>query len=179
MTVISRGFDILVKSGHAVGNTCPLARLRSRSTVIQVVIDHGWRMISAKPRSVQGHKAARAGIDNVVFENIVGHIPLHLKLTRAGRGRVVFVERIVNYRGVLSVTSIGRIASDGNSGGVAVIDKVIPRRDIAGGAILVLTGQLNSEVHIMNNVPFDQDPGASIYVNAVRVLFIAISRIAF
>ena len=39
MTVIARGLKILVESGHGAGGFCPCARLRSRRTVIKVVID--------------------------------------------------------------------------------------------------------------------------------------------
>ena len=61
---------------------------------------------------------------------------------------------------------------------MAVIDKVISRSDVTGGAVLVLTGQFDSEVHIMHDVLFDQDPGAAIHVNAIGRFIVAVCRIA-
>src|SRR6478752_153249 len=134
MTVIPRGLNITVESRHRDGSACPGARLRSRSTIIKVVINHGWRLVFVDLRSVQRYEAAGPRIDDVVLENIVCHVPLHLELTRAGCRRIVFVESVVDHRGVHGVPSLRRITSDGNTGRVAVIDKIIPRSDIAGGA---------------------------------------------
>src|SRR5204863_5686969 len=123
-------------------------------------------------------KAVSPGVDDVVRKNIVRHVPLHLKLTGPGSRRIVFVERVVDHRAVIGVSPLGRIAPDGNTSGMAVIDKVISRRDVTGGAALVLTGQLDSKVHIMHDVLLDQNPGATIHVNTVGILLIAVSRIA-
>ena len=103
---------------------------------------------------------------------------MHLELAGAGCRRIIFVESVVDYRAVIGVSALRRIASDGNTCGMAVIDKVIPRSDVTGGAVLVLTGQLDSEVHIMNDVLFDQDSGAAVHVNTIGRFIIAVCRIA-
>src|SRR4029077_2459780 len=99
--------------------------------------------------------------------NIVHHVPLHLKLTGLRSRRIVFIERVVDHRAVLGASALRRITPDGNACGMAVIDKVIPRSDVTGGAVLVLTGELDSEVNIMNDVLFDQDSGATVHVNTI------------
>ncbi len=136
-------------------------------------------MVLVEFRFVQRDKAAGSCIHDVVLENIVRHIPLHLELTRTGCRRIVFVKSVVDHRAVLGVSSLRVIASDGNTRSMGVIDKIIACRDVAGGAVLVLAGQFDSEVHIMHDVLLDQDPGAAVHVNAVGVFFIAVRRIAF
>ena len=59
-----------------------------------------------------------------------------------------------------------------------MIDKVVPRCYVTGRAVLVLTSQLDSKVHIMNDVLFDKNPGAAIHVNAIGRFIIAVCRIA-
>ena len=61
---------------------------------------------------------------------------------------------------------------------MAVIDKIISCSDVAGGAVLVLAGQFDSEVHIVNDVLLDQHPGAAVHINAIGIFFVAIGRIA-
>lgn len=61
---------------------------------------------------------------------------------------------------------------------MAVIDQIIPRSDVTGGAIPVLACQFLSKVHVMHNVLFDQDSGATIDVDAIRRFIVAICRIA-
>ncbi len=148
------------------------------STVIKVVIDSDGRLVFVDLRFVQRDKAAWPRVDDVVRKNIVCHVPLHLELAGAGCRRIVVVERVVDHSAVIGVSPLRRIASDGNACGMAVIDKVISRNDVAGGAVLVLTGQFDSEVHIMNDVLFDQDSGAAVHVNAIGRFFVAVCRIA-
>ena len=131
MTVIPRGLNILVKSCHVGRRLFPRARLRSGSTVIKVVIDRDRRLLLFNLRSVQRNKAAGSCVDDVVCKNIVCHVPLHLELTGPGFRRIVFVERVVDHRAVIGVPSLRRIAPDGDTRGMAVIDKVIPRSDVA------------------------------------------------
>src|SRR5947209_11156399 len=61
---------------------------------------------------------------------------------------------------------------------MAVIHKVVSRCYVTGRAVLVLTSQLDSKVHIMNDVLFDKDPGAAIHVNAIGRFIVAVCRIA-
>src|SRR5207245_9216184 len=100
-------------------------------------------------------------------KNIVRHVPLHLELTGPGSRRIVFVERVVDHRAVIGASPFRRIAPDGNTRGMAVIDKVVSRCYVTGRAVLWLGSKLDSKVHIMNDVLFDKDPGAAIHVNAV------------
>ena len=74
--------------------------------------------------------------------------------------------------------ALRRIASDGNTRGMAVINKVISCGDVAGGAVLVLTGQFDAKIHIMHDVLLDQDPGAAVDVNAIGRFIVAVCRIA-
>src|SRR6185437_6590370 len=128
-------------------------------------------------RFAYGNQAARSGIDDVVDKNIVSHVPLHLEFPGTGCRRIVFVERVIDHRAVIGVSPLRRITSDGNSRGMAVIDKIVSRSDVAGGAALVLTGQLDSEVVIMHDVLLDQNSGAAIHVNAIGVFFVLVCRI--
>ena len=136
----------------------------------------GWFLFDL--RFVHRDKAAGPCVDDVVRKNIVRHVPLHLELTGPCSRRIVVVERVVDHRAVIGVSSLRRITPDGNTRGMAVIDKVISRSDVTGGAVLVLTGQLDSEVHIMNDVLFDQDPGAAVHVNTIGIFIVAVCRIA-
>src|ERR1017187_8487956 len=178
MTVTPRGLNILVESGHGSGGFRPCARLRSGRTVIKVVIDSNGRVVFIDVRFVQRDKAVGPRVDDVVRKNIVRHVPLHLELTGACSRRIVVVERVVDHRAVIGVSPLRRIASNGNPCGMAVIDKIVSRSDVTGGAVLVLTGQLDSEVHIVHDVLFDQDSGAAVHVNAVGVFLVLIRRIA-
>src|SRR5580692_9134100 len=180
MTVIAiaRELNILVKSGHGCGGSSPCARLRSRRTVIKVVIDSDGRMVFIDLRFVQRDKAAGSRVDNVVRKNIVRHVPLHLKLTGTGSRRIVVVERVVDHRAVIGMSPLRRVTSDGNTCGMAVVDKVVSRSDVTGGAVFVLTSQLDSKVDIVNDVLFDQDSGAAVYVNTIGRFIVAVCRIA-
>src|ERR1039458_3551243 len=140
MRVIPRGLKIFVESRHRGGGPWPGARLRSGGAVVKVVINHGGRPIFVDLRFDYREKAAGPCIDDVVRKNIVRHVPLHLELAGASSRGIVFVERIVDHRGVIDETALRRIASDGNTRGMAVINKVISCGDVAGGAVLVLTG---------------------------------------
>src|SRR5580704_17983741 len=178
MTVIARVLNILVESSHGGGGSGPSARLRSRRTIIKVVIDSDGKVIFIDLRFAKRDKAAGSRVDDVVCENIVRHVPLHLELTGACSRRIVVVERVVDYRAVLSVSPLRRVTPDRNTCGMAVVDKVISRSDVTGGAVLVLTGQLDSKVHIVNDVLFDQDSGAAVYVNTIGGFIVAVCRIA-
>ena len=178
MAVIPRGLDIFVESGHGGGSPCPCARLRSGGTVIKVVIDRDGRLVFVDLRFVQRDKTAWPRVHDVVLKNIVRHVPLHLELAGTGCRRVVFVEGVVDHGAVIGVSPLRRIASDGNTRRVAVIDKVVSRSDVAGGAVLVLTGQLDSKVHIVHDVLFDQDTGAAVHVNSIGRFLVPICRIA-
>ena len=61
---------------------------------------------------------------------------------------------------------------------MGVIDKVVSRNDVTGGAVLMLAGQFDSEVHIVHDVLFDQDSGAAVHIDPIGRLIVAISRIA-
>src|ERR1017187_4934967 len=178
MAVIPRCLNLFVESCYARRRLFPRARVRSGGTVIKVVIDHNRRLLLFDLRSVQRYEAAGPCVDDIVLKDIVRHVPLHLELTGLGSRGIVVVERVVDHRGVLGASSLRRITSDGNACGMAVIDKVIPRSDITGGAVQVLTGELDSEVHIMNDVLFDQDSGAAVHVNTIGRFVIAVCRIA-
>ena len=103
---------------------------------------------------------------------------MHLELTGAGSRRIVLVESVVDHRAVIGVSALRRIASDGNTSSVAVVDEIISRGDVAGGAVFVFAGQFDSEVIIVDDVLFDQDSGAAVHVNAVGVFFVLVGRIA-
>ncbi len=178
MTVIARRLNIRFESVHIAGKLMPRARFCSGGAVVKIVIDKGGRMVLVDLRPVQGYQAAGPRIDDVVGKNIVRHVPLHLELTGAGSRRVVAVKRVVDDRAVLGVSPLRRITTDGNARSVAVINKVIPSRDEAGGAVFVLTSQLDAKIHIVNDVLFDQDSGAAIHVNAVGRFIVAVCRVA-
>src|SRR5580658_2655209 len=141
MKVAPARLNIIVEFCYRCGEPLPLARLRSGSTVVKVVIDNNRGMLSVSLRFVHRDKTAGPCIDDVVLKNIIRHVPLHLELARPCVRRVVVVERVVDYRAVLCVSPLRRITSYGNSRGMAVIDQVIARRDVTGGPVLVLTGQ--------------------------------------
>src|ERR1035441_4676307 len=177
MTIIPSGLNIIVEPCHGGRSLDPCARLRSGGTVVKVVIDSGGRLASFSLRFVQRDKAAGPCIHDVIRKNIVRHVPLHLEFTGPCSQSVV-VERVVDHCAVIGTSPFRRITSNGNTRGMAVIDKVTPRSDVAGGAVLVLTRQLDSKVHIMNDVLFDKDPGAAIHVNAIGRFIVAVCRIA-
>jgi len=104
----------------------------------------GW-MAFLNLRSVQRDEAARPRIDDIVRKNIVRHVPLHLELTGPCSRPIVSIERVVDHCAVIGASPLRRITSDGNTRGMAVIDKVIPGSHVAGGAVLVLTSQLDSK----------------------------------
>src|SRR5208337_1366879 len=56
--------------------------------------------------------------------------------------------------------------------------EIVPCGDVTGGAVLVLAGQLDSKIHIVHNVLFDQDSGAAVHVNTIGILIVAVCRIA-
>ena len=142
------------------------------------MIDRDGRVIFIDLRFVHRDKAARPRVDDVVRKNIVRHVPLHLELARPCSRRIVVVERVVDHGAMLGVSSLRRITSDGNARGVTVIDKVISRRDVTGGAVLVLAGQFDSKVHIVHDVLLDQNSGAAVHVNAIGIFIVAVCRIA-
>ena len=142
------------------------------------MIENDGRLALVDLRFIHREKAAGASVDDVVRKNIVRHIPLHLEFTRLCARRIVVVERVVDHCAVLSVSPLRVITADGNTGGMVVIDKVIPCSDVTGSAVLVLTCQFDSKVHIMHDILFDQDPGAAVYVNTIRIFIVAICRIA-
>ena len=143
------------------------------------MIDYDRRLLFIKYRSVKRDQTARPRVDDVVGKNIVCHVPLHLKLARSCCRRIIVVQRVVDNDAVFCVSPLGCITADRNTSGVAVIDKVIPCGDVTRGAVSVLAGQLDSKIHIVNHVLFDQGSGTAIDVNSVGIFFIAISRIAF
>jgi hypothetical protein len=142
------------------------------------VIDYDGRLAFIHLRFVDCDKTVGPCVHNVVGKNIVRHVPLHLELTGACRRRIVFIERVVDHCAVIGVSALRRITSDGNTRGMAVIDEVISCSDVTGGAVLMLTGQFDSEVHVVNDVLFDQDPGAAVHVNTIGIFLIAVGRIA-
>src|ERR1700722_828725 len=178
MMIISSGLNVVVESCDVGSGLFPQARLCAGSAVINVVIDIDGRGVFVDLGFVHRDGAVRSGVDDVVGKNIVGHIPLHLEFSGTGLRRIIFVERVVDHGAVIGVSALRRVASDGNGRGVAVIDKIISRGDVTGGAVFVLAGQLDSEIHIVHDVLFDQDPGATVHVNAVGILFVAVGRIA-
>src|SRR5215469_3410706 len=178
MTVIPCSLNIFIESRYGVGSPCPCTRLCPGDTVVKVVIDDCGRPVFIDLRSVQRHKAAWSGIHDVVLENIVRHVPLHLEFAGAGCRRIIFVESIVNHNAMIGVSPLGGIASNGNTRGMAVINKIVPSHDVTGGAVLVLAGQFDSEIHVMDNVLFDQDSGAAVHVDTIGRFIVAICRIA-
>src|ERR1039458_1851813 len=102
------------------------------------MIDCHGRLALFNLRSVQRNKAAGPCVDNVVRKNVVRHVPLHLELAGPGFRRIVFVQRVVDHRAVIGVPSLRRIASDGNTRSMAVIDQVISRSDVTGARTLYL-----------------------------------------
>ena len=158
MTVIPRGLHIFIESGHRGRTLDPFACLRSGATIIEVVINGSGRMLLIELRFIQHHQAARPRVHDVVLENIVCHVPLHLELAGPGCRRVIFIESVVDHRAVVSVPALRRIASERNARGMGVINKIVPRRDVTRGTVLVLAGQFDSEVHIVDDVLFDQYP---------------------
>jgi len=174
MTIVPGCLNVVVESRNGGSRRSPCARLRSRGTVIKVVIDNDRRLVFVSLRFVHRDETAKPRVDNVVTKNIVRHVPLHLELAGPGSRRIVVVKRIVDHGAMFGVSPLRRIPPDRNTRGRAVIDKVIPGSDVAGGAVLVLTSQFDSKVHIMNDVPFDQDPGAAVHVNTVGIFIVAV-----
>ena len=125
------------------------------------------RRIRVQGALVHGNEAAVSRVHDVVLEHIVLHVVLHLELTRSRPGRIVFVEGVVDDCAMVGVTALGIVAPDRYTSRIGVIDEVVARGDVAGGAALVFASQLDSEVHVMNDIPLDHHPGASIYVNAI------------
>src|SRR5215468_335547 len=148
MLVIPRGLDVIGETRDGAGGPCPDARLSTSRTVVKVVVNQGGWLGLVHTGFGQGDQAARASVNDVVGKDIFRHVPLHLELAGAGRGRVVLIERVVDHPGMLGPAAVGGVASDGNACGVAVIDQIIAGGDVAGGSVLVLTGQLNPEIHI-------------------------------
>src|SRR5215467_5440145 len=150
MLVIPRGLDVIGETRDGAGGPCPDARLGTSRAVIKVAVNNGGWQGLVHTGFDQGDQAARASVNDVIGKDVFGHVPLHLELAGAGRGRVVLKERVVDHRRVLGPAAVGGVAPNGNACGMAVINKVIAGSDVASGSVLVLAGQLNAEVHIMN-----------------------------
>jgi hypothetical protein len=118
-----------------------------------VINGGGWAVLFGL-KSVPQNETMWPYVHNVVFKNIVCHVPLHLELAGSCSRGVVFIERIVDHRGMIGTSSLRRIASDGNTRGIAVIYKIVSCRDVTGCTVLVLACQFDSEVHIVNDVLF-------------------------
>src|ERR1700757_155784 len=95
MTVMPSSLNMFVESRHGVGSLRPRTRLCPGGTVIKVVIDDRGRPIFIDLRFVQRQQAAGSCIHNVVLENVVRHVPLHLELAGASCRRVIFVQSVV------------------------------------------------------------------------------------
>src|SRR4029077_10955623 len=167
MTIVPGCLNVVVESRNGGSRRSPCARLRSGGTVIKVVIDNDRRLVFVSLRFVHRDETAKPSVDDVVTKNIVRHVPLHLELAGPGSRRIVVVKRIVDHSAVFCVSPLRRITPDRNPRRMAVINEVIPGGDVAGGAVLVLTSQLDSKVDIMNDVSLDQDPGSAVHVNAI------------
>ena len=131
MLVISRRLDVIVEALDCVRDSCPCARFGAGGAVIKVVVNEGGRLIRVHFAFGQRDQAVRACVDDIVSKDVVRHIPLHLELAASGRRSIVFIKRVVDDRGVLGMSPIGRIAADGHTRGVAVIDKIIAGSDVA------------------------------------------------
>src|SRR5215469_2547733 len=125
MLVIPGGLDVIGETRDGAGGPCPDARLGASSAVIKVVVNKGGWLGLVHTGFRQGDQAARSSVNDVVGKDVFRHVPLHLELAGAGRGRVVLIERVVDHPGMLGPAAVGSIAPDGNACGMAVIDKVI------------------------------------------------------
>src|ERR1700679_1037652 len=110
MPVIASGLNVFFEAFHGGGILLPLARLRSGSTVVQVVVDVHRMRIRRNRALVHADEAAGSRIHNVVLEHIVRHVVLHLELARSRPSRIVVVEGIVDNRAMLSAAALGIIA---------------------------------------------------------------------
>ena len=79
---------------------------------------------------------------------------------------------------MLGDPALGVVAADADAGGVAVVDQVIARRDVAGGPIGVLARELDAEIHVVNEVALDQQARAAVHVNPVGVGRLPIGGVA-
>lgn len=107
MTVIPGGLNIFVESRHGVGSPCPCARLCPGRTVVKVVVDDCRRPVFVELRFIQHHKAARSCIHDIVLENIVRHVPLHLEFAGARCRPVIFIKSVVDHDAMIGVSGSG------------------------------------------------------------------------
>src|SRR5580704_16141190 len=176
--VVPGGLNVFVESNDVVAHFDPLAGVCSRITVIEIVIDGRGRLSLVDLGFVYGDQTTGAGVHNVVLENIVGHVPLHLEFAGAGGRSIVVVERVVDDSAVIGVTALRIVAADGDACCVAVIDEIVARGDVTGGTVFVFAGELDTEIDVVNDVALDQDTRAAVHVNPVRGLIFAIGRVA-
>ena len=107
------------------------------------------------------------------------HVELHLELAGSGVGGVVSEKRVIDHVTVFGAASLGIIAADRNTRGIAGVDQVVASGDLTGGAPQVLARQLDPEIDVVNHVPFNQDPCTSVDVDAIGILFVAVAGFPF
>src|SRR5580704_16884223 len=178
MSVVPGGLNVFVESGDVVAHFDPLAGVCSCIAVIKIVIDGRGRLSLVDLGFVHGDQASRAGVHDVVLENIVGHVPLHLEFAGPGGRSVVVVERVVDDGAVIGVTALRIVAADGDASCVAVIDEIVAGGDVTGGAVFVFAGELDTEIDVVNDVALDHDTRAAVHVNPVGGLIFAVGRVA-
>ena len=122
-------------------------------------------------------QALRGGIHNVVLEDVVGGVVLHLELTAAGVFGVVAVKGVVDDGAILGAADVASIAADGDAHGVGRIHDVVANRHSGAVVAAVFAGDFDIEIVLIAEVALDDDAGTTVAVDTVRVVLIPFARI--
>ena len=180
MSIVSSAYDIRVEACITAGVILPSANPRFRRQEIQVVIQfHGGSLIRHSSRFANSKQAFWPRYQDIVLEHIAGHVELHLEFAGIPTPCVILVQRVVDDEAVFSNATLGIITANRNTRVVAEIDQIISRRDVTGRLSLVLAGQFNAEIRVMDDVLFNQDTHSAVYVNPVGILLVAVGGISF
>src|SRR5581483_9978906 len=173
--VLARAGLVLGESGIGFSVPDPL-RIGGIGGIIEVVI-HIDRVAFGVGVVVEEQVLAGAGVDDVVLEYVVRCVVLHLEFTASGLLGVVRIEGIIDNGAVICPTALAIVTANGNPVGVAVVDQIVPQGDVIRELALVLTGELDIEIRVMDRISLDDDMGATIDVDAVGCVGVAVIRI--
>ena len=111
--------------------------------------------------------------EHVVRDHVVARVELHEQLDAVG-----VHDRVVDDDAVLGAPPAPVVAADRDPDRRRVVDEVVARRDVPGGASGVLAGELDPDVHVVDRVALDQDVAAAVDVDAVGAPVVPVRGVA-
>ena len=85
-------------------------------------------------------------VDDVVLEDVSGHVKLHQKFSTAGVPSVILEDCVIHDGHVCGVPPLRIVPADGEGSQVAGIDQVVASSYVAGVPVEVLARHLNPEI---------------------------------